>query len=100
MTVCLISSLSLLLVLATFPLSLLLTVKVVKEYERAVIFRLGRLVSTNEKVDSMVVKTADGRGARPRDLLHPALCGLLHQGRHASRHIRCAAPGGGLAVGC
>ena len=45
---------SLLLVLATFPLSLLLTVKVVKEYERAVIFRLGRLVSTNEKVDSTI----------------------------------------------
>lgn len=29
----------------TFPLSLLVTVKVVKEYERAVIFRLGRLLS-------------------------------------------------------
>ena len=40
---CLITLLSFLLVLVTFPLSLLLTVKVVKEYERAVIFRLGRL---------------------------------------------------------
>ena len=59
---CLITILSLLMVLATFPLSLLFTVKVVKvclpgkyyhsqitgifkEYERAVIFRLGRLLS-------------------------------------------------------
>ena len=41
----LITILSLLLVLVTFPLSLLVTVKVVKEYERAVIFRLGRLLS-------------------------------------------------------
>ena len=40
---CLITLLSLLLVIVTFPLSLLLTVKVVQEYERAVIFRLGRL---------------------------------------------------------
>jgi len=36
---------SLLLVLVTLPVSLLYTVKVVQEYERAVIFRLGRLVS-------------------------------------------------------
>ena len=42
---CLITLLSLLLVLVTFPLSLLVSVKVVKEYERAVIFRLGRLLS-------------------------------------------------------
>ena len=42
---CLITLLSLLLVVVTFPLSLFLTVKVVKEYERAVIFRLGRLLS-------------------------------------------------------
>ena len=41
----LITILSLLLVLVTFPLSLLVTVKVVNEYERAVIFRLGRLLS-------------------------------------------------------
>ena len=41
----LITLLSLLLVMITFPLSLLLSVKVVKEYERAVIFRLGRLLS-------------------------------------------------------
>ena len=42
---CVITIISLLLVIITFPLSLFLTVKVVKEYERAVIFRLGRLLS-------------------------------------------------------
>jgi len=36
---------SYLLVIITFPLSLCFTVKVVQEYERAVIFRLGRLLS-------------------------------------------------------
>ena len=36
---------SVLLILVTFPLSLLFSVKVVQEYERAVIFRLGRLLS-------------------------------------------------------
>jgi len=36
--------LSFLLILATFPLSLCFSVKVVQEYERAVIFRLGRLL--------------------------------------------------------
>ena len=36
---------SVLLIMVTFPLSLLFTVKVVQEYERAVIFRLGRLLS-------------------------------------------------------
>ena len=63
---CLITFLSLLMVLVTFPLSLLFTVKVVqvifltfhyykesnsslKEYERAVIFRLGRLLSGGAK---------------------------------------------------
>jgi len=40
----LIAFLSLLLVLATLPFSLYMCVKVVQEYERAVIFRLGRLV--------------------------------------------------------
>ena len=34
---------SFLLIVATLPLSLLYTIKVVQEYERAVIFRLGRL---------------------------------------------------------
>ena len=36
---------SVILIIVTFPLSLLFTVKVVQEYERAVIFRLGRLLS-------------------------------------------------------
>ncbi|XP_023324186.1 band 7 protein AGAP004871 [Eurytemora carolleeae] len=40
----LITFLSVLLILATLPLSLLFAVKVVQEYERAVIFRLGRLL--------------------------------------------------------
>merc|ERR1719362_2078292 len=41
----LITMVSLLLVVATLPMSLFVTVKVVQEYERAVIFRLGRLLS-------------------------------------------------------
>ena len=36
---------SFLLIIATLPLSLLYTIKVVQEYERAVIFRLGRLLT-------------------------------------------------------
>merc|ERR1719216_180406 len=36
---------SVLIILGTLPLSLLMTVKVVQEYERAVIFRLGRLLT-------------------------------------------------------
>ena len=36
---------SLVLICVTFPLSLFWVVKVVQEYERAVIFRLGRLLS-------------------------------------------------------
>ena len=40
----LLTVISLLLILVTLPLSLLLVVKVVQEFERAVIFRLGRLV--------------------------------------------------------
>lgn len=38
------TALSLLLLLATFPISLFLCIKVVQEYERVVIFRLGRLL--------------------------------------------------------
>jgi len=41
----LLTMVSLLLVVATLPMSLFVTVKVVQEYERAVIFRLGRLLS-------------------------------------------------------
>ena len=36
--------LSFLLIICTFPLSLFLCIKVVQEYERAVLFRLGRIV--------------------------------------------------------
>lgn len=45
----LIAALSLLLVVATVPFSLYMCVKVVQEYERAVIFRLGRLVKGGAK---------------------------------------------------
>lgn len=38
------TSLSILLLVATFPLSLFFCIKVVQEYERVVIFRLGRLL--------------------------------------------------------
>jgi len=50
-TICalLIAALSLLLVFATVPFSLYMCVKVVQEYERAVIFRLGRLVKGGAK---------------------------------------------------
>jgi erythrocyte band 7 integral membrane protein len=41
--------LSLLFIIVTFPLSLCFCIKVVQEYERAVIFRLGRLVSGGAK---------------------------------------------------
>ncbi|XP_071154407.1 band 7 protein AAEL010189-like isoform X2 [Mytilus edulis] len=41
--------LSILLIICTFPFSMCLSIKVVQEYERAVIFRLGRLVSGGAK---------------------------------------------------
>ena len=40
---------SLLLIVCSLPFSLLFTIKVVQEYERAVIFRLGRLLSGGAK---------------------------------------------------
>ncbi|KAE8295111.1 Erythrocyte band 7 integral membrane protein 7.2b Stomatin [Larimichthys crocea] len=40
---------SLLFVVATFPISILMCVKIVKEYERAVIFRLGRITDRKPK---------------------------------------------------
>ncbi|XP_037534227.1 stomatin (EPB72)-like 3a [Nematolebias whitei] len=40
---------SLLIVVATFPLTLFVCVKIVKEYERAVIFRLGRITDRKPK---------------------------------------------------
>ncbi|KAK3698811.1 hypothetical protein RRG08_060718 [Elysia crispata] len=42
-------ALSMLLIICTFPFSLCLCIKVVQEYERAVIFRLGRLLSGGAK---------------------------------------------------
>ena len=41
----LLTIISILLVVVTLPLSLVLVVKVVQEFERAVIFRLGRLLT-------------------------------------------------------
>ncbi|XP_044179648.1 stomatin-like [Acropora millepora] len=45
----LLTGLSILLFICTFPLSLLFTLKIVQEYERAVIFRLGRLLPGGAK---------------------------------------------------
>lgn len=45
----LLTSISVLLIIVTFPFSLFLCVKVVQEYERAVIFRLGRLLRGGAK---------------------------------------------------
>ena len=46
---------SIILVLVTLPFSLCYCVKVVQEYERAVIFRLGRLRSGGAKVTIMLL---------------------------------------------
>ena len=40
---------SMLLIIATLPVSLCISIKVVQEYERAVIFRLGRIMSGGAK---------------------------------------------------
>ncbi|XP_072015288.1 band 7 protein AGAP004871-like [Amphiura filiformis] len=45
----LLTALSWLLVICTFPLSLCVTIKIVQEYERAVIFRMGRLLPGGAK---------------------------------------------------
>ncbi|XP_063248062.1 stomatin-like protein 3 isoform X3 [Prinia subflava] len=58
-------SLSFLLVLITFPISIWACIKVVREYERAVVFRLGRILS----------KKAKGPGPRRRDSLSCAVPG-------------------------
>uniref|UniRef100_A0A8C9G0N9 Uncharacterized protein n=1 Tax=Pavo cristatus TaxID=9049 RepID=A0A8C9G0N9_PAVCR len=42
-------SVSFLLVLITFPISIWACIKVVREYERAVVFRLGRILSKKAK---------------------------------------------------
>ena len=47
--------LSFVLIVVTFPFSLCLCFKVVQEYERAVIFRLGRLVSGGAKGPGMLI---------------------------------------------
>ncbi|KAK0063384.1 band 7 protein isoform X1, partial [Biomphalaria pfeifferi] len=46
-------ALSMFLIVITFPFSLFLCIKVVKEYERVVIFRLGRIMSGNAKGPGM-----------------------------------------------
>ncbi|EEC18081.1 conserved hypothetical protein, partial [Ixodes scapularis] len=43
------TALSFVIVVVTFPFSLLFCIKVVQEYERAVIFRLGRLLQGGSK---------------------------------------------------
>ncbi|KAF2973818.1 hypothetical protein EK904_004660, partial [Melospiza melodia maxima] len=48
-------SLSCLLVLITFPISIWACVKVVREYERAVVFRLGRILSKKAKGPGMIL---------------------------------------------
>ncbi|NWH94934.1 STML3 protein, partial [Aegithalos caudatus] len=48
-------SLSLLLVLITFPISIWSCIKVVREYERAVVFRLGRVLSKKAKGLGMIL---------------------------------------------
>ena len=46
-------AISYLLILCTFPLSLCVCIKVVQEYERAVMFRLGRILSGGAKGPGM-----------------------------------------------
>nr|XP_025041373.1 stomatin-like protein 3 isoform X2 [Pelodiscus sinensis] len=48
-------SLSFLLVLITFPFSIWMCLKVIREYERAVIFRLGRIVSKKAKGPGLIM---------------------------------------------
>ncbi|NXC03215.1 STML3 protein, partial [Orthonyx spaldingii] len=48
-------SLSFLLVLLTFPISIWACIKVIKEYERAVVFRLGRILSKKAKGPGMIL---------------------------------------------
>ncbi|XP_067419141.1 stomatin-like protein 3 [Emydura macquarii macquarii] len=48
-------SLSFLLVLITFPFSIWMCFKIVKEYERAVVFRLGRIVSKKAKGPGLIL---------------------------------------------
>ncbi|XP_038229945.1 stomatin-like protein 3 [Dermochelys coriacea] len=48
-------SLSVLFMLITFPFSIWMCLKIVKEYERAVVFRLGRIVSKRAKGPGLII---------------------------------------------
>ncbi|CAM5076269.1 unnamed protein product [Eretmochelys imbricata] len=48
-------SLSVLFLLITFPFSIWMCLKIVKEYERAVVFRLGRIVSKRAKGPGLII---------------------------------------------
>ncbi|CAM4407698.1 stomatin-like protein 3 [Lepidochelys kempii] len=48
-------SLSVLFVLITFPFSIWMCLKIVKDYERAVVFRLGRIVSKRAKGPGLII---------------------------------------------
>ncbi|NWR08719.1 STML3 protein, partial [Paradoxornis webbianus] len=48
-------SLSFLLVLITFPISIWVCIKVIREYERAVVFRLGRILPNKAKGPGMIL---------------------------------------------
>ena len=88
----LITVLSLLLVLVTFPLSLLVTVKVVKEYERAVIFRLGRLLSGGARGPGIffVLPCVDSY-SKVRNIVITVTWCHLTPGGHADCDLWCAA---------
>ncbi|XP_047424933.1 erythrocyte band 7 integral membrane protein isoform X2 [Mugil cephalus] len=50
---CMLMAFSVLLILATLPISIWMCIKIVKEYERAIIFRLGRIVRGGAKGPGM-----------------------------------------------
>ena len=80
---------------ATVPFSLYMCVKVVQEYERAVIFRLGRLVKggakvTEEEMVKMMIFVLSGSG----NILHHPLHRYLQEGRPQDRQLRCASTRG------
>ena len=70
---------SLVLVMVTLPFSLCLVIKVVQEYERTVIFRLGRILSGGvEKIFQKIFqKNILNRCPWARSLLHHPLCGCI-----------------------
>ncbi|RLU15495.1 hypothetical protein DMN91_012489 [Ooceraea biroi] len=93
--------LSWIIVIITMPFSLFVCFKVVQEYERAVIFRLGRLLSggakgpgsiqLNNSVGAFIVLLHD---FFLLNLLHPAVCGQLRARRPANADVRCTAARG------